>query len=275
LNQSAIAKEELEAEGLNEALAAIDYSDERLLKSEIFQEFAEMRINERVNSIMLNDSTLERNYETFSRLFVEQLDSVFDNPRIAEFLRFSNLRDLLSYSGPANAEKQVEAFFAINTNKKYEGKINALLAQWEPIGVGKEVPDFTFEDINGNSVSLASLKGKLVYIDIWATWCGPCIAEHPYWDQLKEDYKDQPVAFLTVSIDNTKEPWVKMVKAKKMDGLQWYAEGAWSSELAQHFMVNAIPRFLLLDQDLKIINPSADRPSGKIREVLDQYLEAI
>ena len=90
---------------------------------------------------------------------------------------------------------------------------------------------------------------------------------------MKEEYKDKPVAFLTVSIDDTREPWEKMVKNKKMDGLQWFAANAWQSELAKFFMVNAIPRFLLLDKEGKIIDPSAERPSGNIREILDKHLD--
>ena len=64
-----------------------------------------------------------------------------------------------------------------------------------------------------------------------------------------------------------------MVKNKKMDGLQWFAANAWKSELTQFFLVNSIPRFILLDKEGKIIDPSAERPSGKIREILDEQLD--
>ncbi|MGY6521213.1 MAG: TlpA family protein disulfide reductase [Mongoliitalea sp.] len=161
---------------------------------------------------------------------------------------------------------------AENKSPKLQAKLNEIKQKWEPIMPGKEVPDFNFVTIKGESVKLSDLKGNLVYIDIWATWCGPCIAEHPHWDKMKEEYKDKPIAFLTVSIDNMKEPWEKMVKAKNMEGLQWFADNAWKSDIAQHFMVNAIPRFLLLDKDGKVIDPSADRPSGKIRETVDKFL---
>ena len=169
--------------------------------------------------------------------------------------------------------KNCMVFLAENTTPKFVDKLEKLKAKWEPISPGKEVPDFQFTDMKGETVKLSDLKGNLVYIDIWATWCGPCIAEHPNWDKVKEEYKDKPVAFLTVSIDDTREPWEKMVKNKKMEGLQWFAENAWQSELAQFFMVNAIPRFLLLDKEGKIIDPSAERPSGNIREILDKHLE--
>ena len=119
---------------------------------------------------------------------------------------------------------------------------------------------------------MSDLKGNLVYVDIWATWCGPCIAEHPRWDKLKTEFEDKPVAFLTVSIDDSEEPWRKMVKSKNMVGLQWFTQNAWNSDFTQHFMVNSIPRFLLLDEEGKIIDPFAERPSGKIRGTLEKHL---
>jgi thiol-disulfide isomerase/thioredoxin len=202
------------------------------------------------------------------------VDTLVKNQDVKNFLRFQAIKMNLEYRGPVHSEKDIQKFKASTKSEKYLGKLDKLVAKWEPISPGKPVPDFSFTDIKGQPVKISDLKGKLVYIDIWATWCGPCIAEHPHWDKLKADYKDKDVAFLTVSIDDSREPWEKMVKEKKMDGLQWFAENAWQSELAQHFMVNGIPRFLLLDKEGKIIDPSADRPSGPIRETLDKHLQS-
>jgi hypothetical protein len=66
-----------------------------------------------------------------------------------------------------------------------------------------------------------------------------------------------------------------MVKNKKMEGLQWFASNAWQSELTQFFKVNSIPRFILLDKEGRIIDPSTERPSGKIREILDKHLAGV
>jgi thiol-disulfide isomerase/thioredoxin len=175
--------------------------------------------------------------------------------------------------GPLQVEEVYNKFISENSTPKYVKRLEKVKARWDPILPGKPVPDFTFTDIKGDSVKLSDLKGQLVYIDIWATWCGPCIEEHPQWDKVKEEYKDKPVAFLKVSIDDTREPWEKMVKNKKMDGLQWFTSNAWESELTKFFMVNSIPRFILLDKEGKIIDPSAERPSGKIREILDKHLD--
>ncbi|MCS4433053.1 TlpA family protein disulfide reductase [Aquiflexum gelatinilyticum] len=234
-----------------------------------YKNLLDQRINNLAGEMMKADTTIKE-YEKVSWMAI---DSLIKNPEIKDQLKFETLKSTLEYRGPVHVEDMYSKFLAENTTPKFAEKLEKLKAKWDPISPGKTVPDFTFTDIKGDSVKLSDLKGNLVYIDIWATWCGPCIAEHPNWDKVKEEYKDKPVAFLTVSIDDTREPWEKMVKNKKMDGLQWFASNAWQSELAQFFMVNAIPRFLLLDQEGKIIDPSAERPSGNIREVLDKHLE--
>jgi thiol-disulfide isomerase/thioredoxin len=241
----------------------------RLLRVEFYVYLAQRKIGALANEIMKSDSSIT----AFEMAEWIAIDSLIKVPEMGDFFKFGSIKSTMEYRGPLHVEEAYTKFVSENSTPKYANRLKKIKAKWEPISPGKTVPDFTFTDLKGDSVKLSDLKGKLVYIDIWATWCGPCIAEHPNWDKVKEEYKDKPVAFLTVSIDDTREPWEKMVKNKKMEGLQWFAPNAWQSELAQFFMVNAIPRFLLLDKEGKIIDPSAERPSGNIREMLDRHLE--
>ena len=254
---------------VNNKIQRMPMDDPKLLAVQSYVNLLDRRVNESTMARLKEDSTLK-----YEEVKWDMVDSLVANQEVKDFLRFQSIKMNLEYRGPVHSERDIQKFKASTQSEKYLTKLDKLAAKWEPIGPGKDVPDFAFTDINGQPVNLSDLKGKLVYIDIWATWCGPCIAEHPHWDKLKADYKDKEVAFLTVSIDDTREPWEKMVKNKKMDGLQWFAENAWQSELAQHFMVNGIPRFLLLDKEGKIIDPSADRPSGTIRETLDKHLQS-
>ena len=231
----------------------------------------ERRIGILANEIMKADSSII-SHEKASWIATDSLIKV---PEIGDYFKYAGLKSNLEYRGPIYVEEMYNKFLAENTTPKYVDKLEKLKAKWEPISPGKEVPDFSFVDMEGNAVKLSDLKGNLVYIDIWATWCGPCIEEHPNWDKVKSEYKDKPVAFLTVSIDDTREPWEKMVKNKKMEGLQWLVPNARKSEIVKLFMVNSIPRFLLLDKEGKIIDPSAERPSGNIREMLDKHLEGM
>lgn len=256
-------------EKVKKEILDIPMDDPKLLAVQPYLNLLDRKINDLAMKVMKIDSTLKYEDVTWN-----VVDTLVRNQEVKDFVRFEAIKMNLEYRGPVHVENDITKFRASSKSEKYLGKLDKLVAKWEPISPGKPVPDFAFTDIKGQAVKLSDLKGKLVYIDIWATWCGPCIAEHPHWDKLKADYKDKDVAFLTVSIDDSREPWEKMVKNKKMEGLQWFAEKAWQSELAQHFMVNGIPRFLLLDKDGKIIDPSADRPSGTIREILDKHLQS-
>jgi thiol-disulfide isomerase/thioredoxin len=240
-----------------------------LLRVEFYVYMTYRRIESLANEIMEADSSIT----AIEMAEWIAIDSLIKVPEMCDFFKYGFIKRSMEYRGPLNVEEVYNKFLSENSTPKYVKRLEKVKAKWDPILPGKPVPDFVFTDIKGDSVKLSDLKGNLVYIDIWATWCGPCIAEHPDWDKVKEEYKDKPVSFLTVSIDETREPWEKMVKKKKMDGLQWFASNAWQSELTQFFMVNSIPRFILLDIEGKIIDPSAERPSGKIREVMDKHLE--
>ncbi|MCH7408338.1 TlpA family protein disulfide reductase [Belliella sp. DSM 111904] len=250
----------------------INLGREDLLDSRSYTSVVDRRIGERVSEMMKADSTLQKDPSGYENARFTAMDDMIENQVVKDKFLFDYIKSNMQYRGPAHTEASYKKFMEENQSPKLAAKLEALKEKWEPIMPGKEVPDFSFVNIEGEEVNLSDLKGNLVYIDIWATWCGPCIAEHPHWDKMKEEYKDKSIAFLTVSIDDSKDPWEKMVKAKNMEGLQWFAKDAWKSELAQHFMVNAIPRFILLDKEGKIIDPSADRPSGKIRTKVDEYL---
>ncbi|ADR22290.1 hypothetical protein MATR_00690 [Marivirga tractuosa] len=137
-------------------------------------------------------------------------------------------------------------------------------------------PEFNYETVDGNTVSLSDLKGKYVYIDVWATWCGPCIKQIPYLKELEELYQDKNVVFVSISVDKetAKNKWKKMIAEKELGGLQLFADKSFDSEFMEAYAVNSIPRFILIDPDGKIVNPEAPRPSfQKTRKLLDSLLK--
>jgi len=136
---------------------------------------------------------------------------------------------------------------------------------------GQPAINFNYPDIDGNNVSLSNLKGKLVYVDVWATWCGPCRAEIPYLQKLEVDYHERDVTFLSVSVDQDKEAWRKMVADEELGGIQLWADG-WS-KITKDYAIFGIPRFMLFDTKGNIISTNAPRPSSdSIRELLDANL---
>jgi thiol-disulfide isomerase/thioredoxin len=136
--------------------------------------------------------------------------------------------------------------------------------------------DFSFPDITGKEVSLSSFKGKAIYIDFWATWCGPCNREIPFLRKLEAEYHGKDVVFLGVSIDASKnrEKWKNFVKSKEMKGVQLFAGDEGSKKLSKAYKISGIPRFVLIGKDGGIVNTDAPRPSSsEIRPLLDSMLK--
>lgn len=126
---------------------------------------------------------------------------------------------------------------------------------------GEKAYNFAYPDINGDTVSLASLKGKVVLVDTWATWCMPCRAEIPHLQKLEEELRGKSIAFVSLSVDEAKDKnkWVEFVKKEKLGGIQLYAKGF--SEFAHYYKINSIPRFLVFDKAGNIVTVDAPRPS--------------
>lgn len=158
------------------------------------------------------------------------------------------------------------------TNPEIKAAFDLLYAEGTVITKGATSPGFNYKDINGKEVSLESLRGKVVYIDLWATWCSPCRAEIPALQKLEEMFKGTNIAFVSISMDEDKAEWEKVVKGEGLGGIQLHNGG--DEEFANAYQVQGIPRFILIDKEGKIIEANMMRPSdeGTI-EMLSMYAE--
>ncbi|TDI80296.1 MAG: TlpA family protein disulfide reductase [Bacteroidetes bacterium] len=163
-----------------------------------------------------------------------------------------------------------------NTIKSYQGYLGDLIALRTDLPKGRPSPVFSnYENHSGGTTSLTDLKGKYVYIDVWATWCGPCKAEIPHLKKVEEDYREKNIEFVSVSIDRPKdhEKWVSMVTDKELSGIQLYADKDWESKFVKEYYIKGIPRFILIDPDGNIISPNAPRPSDpELRNLLEELI---
>ena len=140
----------------------------------------------------------------------------------------------------------------------------------EQVEIGKVAPEINLPDPNGNLVSLSSLRGKVVLVDFWAQWCRPCRMENPNIVAAYNEYQDRGFEVFGVSLDRTKEQWVRGIKE---DGLSWTQVSDlkyWQSEAAKAYGVQAIPASFLLDREGKIIAKNLRGPAlqAKLKEVL-------
>ncbi|MFC2496981.1 TlpA family protein disulfide reductase [Capnocytophaga granulosa] len=128
---------------------------------------------------------------------------------------------------------------------------------------GSPSPKFSnYENFNGGTTSLDDFKGKVTYIDIWATWCLPCRGEIPALKELEKKFHGKDVAFVSISIDQNKDEWKEFVKSEDLKGVQLFAENAFESQFIQDYGIRQIPTFIIIDKEGKIVNADAPRPSS-------------
>ena len=141
---------------------------------------------------------------------------------------------------------------------------------------GKPSASFSYENHKGGTTKLEDLRGKYVYIDTWATWCGPCIREIPAMKKIEEKYHGKNIHFEGISIDEKKdyEKWKKFVTDRQLGGVQLYADKAWESDFCRAYNINSIPRFILIDPNGVIVDADAPRLSDPaLVEKLDALLK--
>lgn len=137
---------------------------------------------------------------------------------------------------------------------------------------GTSAPSFDYENHKGGKTKLEDLRGKYVYIDVWATWCGPCRAEIPHLKKVEEKYHGKNIEFVSISVDTDKDydKWKKFVTEKQLGGIQLFADKNWNSDFIKAFGIDSIPRFILIGPDGKVIKADAPRPSSaSLIELLD------
>ena len=150
--------------------------------------------------------------------------------------------------------------------------------------------DFTLHDAEGKVYRLSDFKGKMLFIDFWASWCAPCKAQIPHIRELEKTYAGKDIVFASVSLDVSKPAWLKAVSDENLHGAVLHAEGAFKNPFPVHYGIQAIPRFMLIDAQGKVISDNMPKPQDRkavmamidadlydqeLNKVLAQHFEAL
>ncbi len=184
----------------------------------------------------------------------------FENDKVRESLIHHLAFTYVEGNGTDNIADLQNIYYTYVTSPSLNALFKQACAKWDKAAVGKPSPDFKGEDVNGKQMTLRDFRGKYVYIDMWATWCGPCQKELPFLKKLEEKFRGRNIVFVGLSIDSDKAKWEARVKSGELCGTQLYIGRG--SKFQADYRISGIPRFILLDPNGRIVNPDMTRPSS-------------
>jgi thiol-disulfide isomerase/thioredoxin len=195
---------------------------------------------------------------------------LFGNDSVKAVVITQNIQGYKTFEGLMAAMEPVKQYLVTDEQKSrylaYEKSIRNFAAGEPAIG-------FSGEDLSGKQVAFSDFKGKVVVVDVWATWCGPCKAELPHLAKLEEEMEGKNVVFLGCSVDEVKDKqkWIDFVNEKQMKGVQIFTKG--HTDLTKLYDIPGIPRFMVFDQKGNIVNIDAPRPSTpELKALIEKVL---
>lgn len=214
--------------------------------------------------------------------FVEYIRSSTKSEDQADFYQAIYLRELME--SPSYWTKHIQLFNSTVLAKELEAQSQnvyyALLERsstnYFHAQAGEEAFNFKAIDSNGDAVELSSFKGKFVFIDNWATWCGPCLRHRPSVLELSRKMAEEPdLVFLMVSVDATKKAWKRYFAGKTeaaAPALDLLVENGMEKPYGDHYNIRFIPKYVLIGPDGKIIDANLPEPGPGLERLLKQHL---
>ena len=248
--------------------------DAEFLPLNEYKQYLSMVLSKAVDKAYEEEGLEGKGVDTYYELNFNCILSSFENQQIKNYMLYDVVGKIVNYMDLAKVPGFIDRFNENCTDAIYKEKIATEYSKWERLEKGQPAPDFTYQSIDGKEVSLSDFLGYYVYIDVWATWCGPCKAEIPALKQLEKEFHGKNIVFMSVSVDESKEKWAQMVKKENLSGVQLWSGNGWKTNITSDYMIKGIPRFILVDREGKIFNVKAPRPSENIKEILNS-LEGI
>lgn len=173
--------------------------------------------------------------------------------------------------------------FAIRTlieknvaDSKQKKKIISLYEIYDPIMPGKQAPDVTFKDADGKRYSISDFNGKVIVMDVWATWCSSCLKKMPLFMELIKDFEQHDdVVFFTVSTDSDelKEKWLMAIKKHNLGSMQNLTpDRSFPEQFEEKYLVSGVPRYIVIDKKGKIVSAFAPPPGNALKEMIKNSL---
>jgi thiol-disulfide isomerase/thioredoxin len=238
-----------------EVQSNLSLTDESLLSSSDYFDYLTSQM------IAKNDQDIDDNTKSIMAISKMKAGSFKD-----KMLFWQMSKSIEEASTSTERNEFVTRYIPQFSTSSYQRKIKNLNNIAESLGKGKPAPFFEATSIDGKKGSLSDLKGKYVLIDVWATWCGPCKQQSPYFEKFALKYKKEKIQFVAVSTDENIQKWYIAAKSKSKSVLQVHADNL--SLFSKDYNVVSIPRFILIDPNGNFVTANLPFPSEASFEIL-------
>ncbi len=199
--------------------------------------------------------------------------------RVKEFYQTVLLFNAIEQGYGAENYELLEKFIHIVEYPQYK---EVLMNQQEdmkdypPLVIGEKLPKVELIDINGYMTPLDRFKGKVIYLEFWASWCEPCIQQLPYTKEIREEYKDKELVFVYISLDEEEEDWRRMIEKKEIEGIHLHVNPSSQPDIdfINKCHVESVPTYFIIDKKGNLVTVNAPRPSDKqqLKVILDELI---
>ena len=219
-----------------------------------------------------------RDWSDYPRKSLELVGRLITDRAMKNYHLTSMFRKYLNQSVALSLQEAYELYNTLCTDENLKREVGEEYKEYVRVNgnlmKGSVAPDFEMMGVTGEKCRLSDFKGKVLLVDVWATWCAPCREELPYMAKLKEYFKkDNRIEIISVAVDNNTNTWKKFLEKEKPAWEQYIVDKKTNDFLETEYRIVGIPHFMLLDQEGRFIAYSFVRPSEpECVELLEKHL---